>query len=578
MLSATVGVVALMILIDSSYNYGIEEETLARVWLTAQLGLALLTGMVAFTESRNWPKQRIWLAQGAGIVALLGYGAHLLFQIERARFEYVHLPRFFLLALVAHLFVSVAPYLTRRAVADFWEYNRTLFANFVVGATFTLILFAGLSLAVLAVDQLFNLNIDGRIYGRLFVLLAGIFNTSYFLYHFPKQYEFEAQDASYNVVFRNLCKYILIPIVVLYFLILYAYGAKIIGQWSLPRGFVGSLVIGFSVAGIFTYLLNFYLPDFDDSKIVHLYHRWFWPVLLPLTVLLFAAVFKRVGDYGFTEPRYLVLLTGIWLAGICVYFLFSKTDNIQFIPISLGAVALVAAVGGPLSAFSVAERSQTALLEKMLSGSGRWVNGSLKQGKAPMLKQEVDQATSILDFFDRRGLLEDAVWLPMPLDSFPADNMSYFGSSKVSRWLGLRSASYSETQYYINSADEPGKTDIRGYTAYYPLYTERFSGRAPENGFFFNVSTDRKKLLWQQAINNVATPVDSFYLLPTLQNWVSKTTDDVTSLQLTDETRIIDLTSRKASIRIQVDNAQVIKDSIGLHLNYLNGQLFMKEK
>ena len=83
---------------------------------------------------------------------------------------------------------------------------------------------------------------------------------------------------------------------------------------------------------------------------------------------------------------------------------------------------------------------------------------------------------------------------------------------------------------------------------------------------------------WQQAINNVATPVDSFYLLPTLQNWVSKTTDDVTSLQLTDETRIIDLTSRKASIRIQVDNAQVIKDSIGLHLNYLNGQLFMKEK
>ncbi|MBL7784237.1 MAG: hypothetical protein JNM22_23585, partial [Saprospiraceae bacterium] len=100
MLSATVGVVALMILIDSSYNYGIEEETLARVWLTAQLGLALLTGMVAFTESRSWPKQRIWLAQGAGIVALLGYGAHLLFQIERARFEYVHLPRFFLLALV----------------------------------------------------------------------------------------------------------------------------------------------------------------------------------------------------------------------------------------------------------------------------------------------------------------------------------------------------------------------------------------------------------------------------------------------------------------------------------------------
>lgn len=577
MLSAAVGVVAVMILIDSNYNSGIEDDVLGRVWLTAQLGLALLTGIVAFAESKNWSAQRIWLAQGVGILALLGYGAHLIFQLDRARFEYLHLPRFFLLALVAHLFVSVAPYLNRRSVADFWEYNRLLFANFVVGATFTLILFAGLSLAIVALNQLFNLDIDGRIYGRLFVLLAGIFNTSYFLYNFPKQYEFEAQDASYNVVFRNLCKYILIPIVVLYFLILYAYSAKIIGLWSLPRGFVGSLVIGFSVAGIFTYLLNYYLPDFDSSKIVRLYHRWFWPVLLPLTVLLFAAVFKRVGDYGFTEPRYVVLLTGIWLAGACVYFLFSKTDNIKFIPISLGAVALVAAVG-PLSAFAVAERSQTALLEKILARNDRWASGSLKQGTAPMLQEEISQATSILDFFERRGLLEDATWLPMPIDSFPSVSTAYFQHERVARWLGFRSVDAQEVTIYVSEENSYNKMDIRGYSQYFPLYTEHLRSNTPENGPFFLTSTDGKKLVWMEAKNNAVTALDSFYLLPTLQSWVSRTTDDVTSLVLTERENAIDLSSRKASIRVRVNHAQVHKDSSGLRLNYLNGQLFLKEK
>lgn len=577
MLSAAVGVVAVMILIDSNYNSGIEDDVLGRVWLTAQLGLALLTGIVAFAESKNWSAQRIWLAQGVGILALLGYGAHLIFQLDRARFEYLHLPRFFLLALVAHLFVSVAPYLNRRSVADFWEYNRLLFANFVVGATFTLILFAGLSLAIVALNQLFNLDIDGRIYGRLFVLLAGIFNTSYFLYNFPKQYEFEAQDASYNVVFRNLCKYILIPIVVLYFLILYAYSAKIIGLWSLPRGFVGSLVIGFSVAGIFTYLLNYYLPDFDSSKIVRLYHRWFWPVLLPLTVLLFAAVFKRVGDYGFTEPRYVVLLTGIWLAGACVYFLFSKTDNIKFIPISLGAVALVAAVG-PLSAFAVAERSQTALLEKILARNDRWANGSLKQGTAPMLQEEINQATSILEFFDRRGLLEEAAWLPMPIDSFPSVATAYFQSERMTRWLGFRSVDAQEVTIYVSEENSYNKMDIRGYSQYFPLYTEHLRSNTPENGPFFLTSTDGKKLVWMEAKNNAVTALDSFYLLPTLQSWVSRTTDDVTSLVLTERENAIDLSSRKASIRVRVNHAQVHKDSSGLRLNYLNGQLFLKEK
>ncbi|MBK7936853.1 MAG: DUF4153 domain-containing protein [Lewinellaceae bacterium] len=295
----------------------------------------MLTGLVAFAESADWGEKRGWLLQAAGLIALAVYWFVL--DPKSEAFEYVGIPRFMVLLLTAHLFTAVAPYLNKRSVADFWEYNRELFANIVIGGVFTMILFAGLALAILAVDQLFDLHIRSeRVYPRLFVLLAGVFNTSYFLFHFPQKYEFSDADAGYNAVFKNLCKYILIPIVGLYFLILYTYGGKIIATWSLPRGWVSSLVLGFSVAGIFTYLLNFYLPEHDDSAWARAFKRWFWWIQLPLTALLFVAVARRIGDYGVTEMRFLVAHLGVWLALTCLYFLFSKHDNIKYIPISLG--------------------------------------------------------------------------------------------------------------------------------------------------------------------------------------------------------------------------------------------------
>lgn len=571
MLAAATGVVVLILLIERSP--GPNEESLTHIWMVAQLGLALLTGIVAFAESAGWSAGRKWSAQGIGLALLAGYEWYLSMQ-PKTGFDILHVPRYILFLLAAHLFVSVAPYLNRRSVADFWEYNRRLFANFVVGATFTFILFAGLGLAILAVDKLFAWDAGDLIYVRLFVLLAGIFNTSYFLYHFPEKYEFETEDASYNAVFRNLCKYILIPIVGLYFLILYAYGAKIVATWSLPRGFVGSLVIGFSVAGIFTYLLNFYLPQFDDTKIVSGYKKWFWPVVLPLTALLFAAIGKRIADYGVTEPRYIVLTTGIWLAAVCIYFLVSKSDNIKFIPISLGISTLIVAIG-PLSAFSVAERSQTNLLQKILERNGRWENGRIKSGSAPMLQTETTQVESILEYFERREQLKNADWMPMPADSFPEETYSL--PSNIVSWLGIRGkVSDSPTFMQITGNRTSGKTDIRGFTQFYPIDPMVDRNSDVDNGYFFIRSEDGKKLLWLQARNGVTGALDSFNLQPALINWRSQTKGN--HLQLEEGMDFIDVTCAKGTARIRIEDAQLEINSDGLHLSGMNGSLFLREK
>lgn len=571
MICAVVGVGALFVLIESDS----EEHIWAPLWMVCQLGLPLLTGLVAFSESKNWTATRVWLLQVLGLAALAGY--YFLIDTKAPAFEHTELLRYLTLLFIAHLFAAIAPYLNKRSVRDFWEYNRELFANIIIGVVFTLILYAGLALAILAVDQLFNLDLEERIYMRLFFVLAGIFNTAYFLFHFPKNYEFEVADTGYNAVFKNLCKYILIPIVGLYFLILYTYGGKILATWNLPRGWVSSLVLGFSVAGIFTYLLNFYLPEHDESAHVRGYKRWFWWVVLPLTVLLFVAIGKRISDYGVTEERFLVAHLGVWLAATCLYFLFSKYDNIKFIPISLALFGLVFAFG-PLNAFKVSERSQVGILQKLFEKNGRWKDGRLVKSDSPVTKEEAAQIISALEYLDRRDALSRMAWLPMPVDSFPKSLKTYNDATRIAEWAGISSNDQNRYDYLTISTlrVEDAGLDVRGFTTFYHVMLNQYREK-PEQGYLFSLSDTTTRLEWKQAKSGKTSLIESFDLQPVLKKWEAQAKEGY-SLELSPTEACLNFTGRKGSIRLYVTDARIEKENGDLRFGHLNGYLFLKEK
>jgi len=585
MLCTLLGTIACFALIDNS-GPSDSEEFFARNWITCQLGLPFLTALVAYSESKGWSEKRGWLLQIIGFLALVGCWFWL--DTKAADFQWRILPQYLALMIVMHLAVAVAPYLNARSIRDFWEYNRQLFANLVVGAAFTLILFAGLALALLAVDNLFNINVQERAYAKLFVLLAGIFNTAYFLFHFPPAFTSirtltreeavadnptAVSDPAYNWVFRNLCKYILIPIVILYFLILYAYGAKIGIQWSLPKGWVSSLVIGFSVAGIFTYLLNFYLAEEDNRMIVKGFKRWFWWVVLPLTVLLFVAIGKRLSDYGVTEERYLVAVLGLWLAAACLYFLFSKNDNIKFIPISLALFALVWAFG-PLSAFAVSERSQKGILTEILERNGRFENGKIKPGTAPLTEPEQTQASSAIRYLEKRNALSDL--LPAPIDS------ALLESNGLLNWLNIgvaTSASISSLNISPQNSSEP--LDVRGFDmAYKAELNQNKDKESEEPGYFFCLSDDDKMLEWRQTKDGKTTLVEMFSLSPSIQKWLEKKdkNESYTHLRLPINERTITFNGRKGTLRFIVQELHIEFTGQEKRLVYCNGWILLKEK
>lgn len=569
MLFAVLG--TLRVMADIEYT---GPQTVDTVWMALQIGLPLSLGIGVLAESLGWRWWHQALLQAAGIGLLTWYALSL--DPNAPAWEQVHWPRFNGFLLAAHLLVAMAPYLNRSSIADFWEYNKRLFANFIIGAAYTLILYAGLALAVLAVNELFNLHIDNKIYLHLFVVLAGVFNTSFFLYHFPAAFQFGVQERSYNVVFKNLCQYILIPIVGLYFLILYAYSIKILVTWNLPHGWVSSLVLGFSVAGIFTYLINYLLPEHTDNKIVGIYRRWFWWVLLPMIVLLFVAIGRRISDYGVTENRFFVAHAGLWLLVMCVYFLRSKTDNIKFIPISLALFTLVAVLG-PFSAFQVAKRSQTGILHQLLEENGRFDGEKLKPGGAQITGPAADRIVSCLNFLEDRGALDHvAPWLPIPLQALPDADKAYNESTKLAAWLAIdfdaRTGNPRRFSQLISVSPErpANQLDITGYRTFYRLEIYDSRQRQDSTQDYFDLSKDQKALVWKKAGGQ--EEIDRFDLTPKLEAWKAAAQGKHCALPAGAES--FELRGAKSSVLLTLQSARF--NATTMKVEEVYGLLFVK--
>ncbi|MBK8672284.1 MAG: DUF4153 domain-containing protein [Bacteroidetes bacterium] len=66
---------------------------------------------------------------------------------------------------------------------------------------------------------------------------------------------------------------------------------------------------------------------------------------MPLIALLFVSIMKRINDYGITEWRYIGFVLGCWLLILSIYFIFSKSKNIFYIPFSLFIICILGTTG-----------------------------------------------------------------------------------------------------------------------------------------------------------------------------------------------------------------------------------------
>lgn len=310
------------------------------------------------TQKKPWIRYASSLVLGSiGIVLIFSFGEEI---------SEVEVLQFFVLNLALHLLVSFAGFIPKLYNQnEFWEFNKQLFIRILTAGLYSGFLFGGLALAITAVQNLFNVELNNNIYGYLFFIIAGIFNTLFFLAGIPDLNYSKSLELNYPKGLKNFTQFVLMPLISIYLIILISYEAKILVLFTLPIGWVSYLVLVFSIFGILSFLLIYPIAKDDGNLWMKTFNRWFYFLLIPLLGLLFWAILYRVFLYGFSFDRYYVLALSVWLSIVVFYFLIQNEPKIKFIPISMCIIALLTIIG-PQSADSISKYSQLSRFENYM--------------------------------------------------------------------------------------------------------------------------------------------------------------------------------------------------------------------
>ncbi len=397
------------------------------------------------------------------------------------KFMVISFTRFSLFTIALHLLIAFVPFTNKGGLNGFWQYNKIIFLRILISALYTIVLYLGLALALLAIEKLFKVNVSGKLYSDLWISLAGIFNTWFFLAGIPLNFSDLDLKKDYPKGLKIFTQYVLLPLVSIYLLILYAYMFKIIitAQW--PVGWVSYLVIGFSAGGILSLLLIYPVRNDENNKWILIFSRFFYFALFPLIILLFLAVKRRINDYGITEQRYFILVLALWLLFIAVYFLVSKSKNIKLIPVSLFILTMAASFG-PWGAFHISLASQENHLESLLNKYSMLHNKKITEAKDSIAFKDHKQISSIINYLvDVHGYKTLQPYFVQNLDSLFNNMQDNYDYTKVKEIHRLMKISYvaeyqtgpnenenTYTEFYPNSTNSV--LAIKGYDYFIPNY------------------------------------------------------------------------------------------------------------
>ena len=191
--------------------------------------------------------------------------------------------------------------------------------------------------SIFALFELKNID-EWKIFWYYMSTVWALFTPIYALSKIPKE-ESKVEVLVQNKFFIFILKYLLIPFIYIYFLILYSYSLKVLlNFWDWPKWIICWLVVSFSILGYIVYILS---HNLEENFLIKIYRKYFHFAVIPQIFMLFYAIYLRINQYDLTINRYLVVVFWIWLLVLSIYFIFSKTKKLSFVPVLLTIFVLL---------------------------------------------------------------------------------------------------------------------------------------------------------------------------------------------------------------------------------------------
>lgn len=209
------------------------------------------------------------------------------------------------------------------------------------------IMSGGLRLLLGSLNTLFNVSVNPYWYTTIFLLMLVTLAAMLWMSRLPKgEQKFNRMPLTSKFL-TGLIRYLFLPLVLGYLVVLYVYGAKILLAMELPRGgvcyYIHALMAG--CLGIELLLYPLLRKADAEGRGANAFEQWLvrWLpiIILPLLVLMTVAIGRRISDYGITVNRLYTLTLNLWYYAVCIGLFVTRARRIHWVTLSFAALFLL---------------------------------------------------------------------------------------------------------------------------------------------------------------------------------------------------------------------------------------------
>jgi len=387
-----------------------------------------------FAEGRNWPAiHGVLLALAAALaLACVGYFT----SVFATNHLFLFLGLIPLLMVAGHLRADTSQ-------GALWLFNARLWLAAFLAVVVGLLLAAGLTAIVGALDFLFGVDPPAKLYERIWglavSLVAPLYGLSLVPRHLDEEIDMGREKGSlHERGVSVLVNYVLVPVALIYALILHAFAAKIALVGELPRDQVATMVAIYAGGGTAVWLVGW--PWREQGALpLRLFNRgWFYLTPVP-TLLLALAIGRRLSDYGVTPDRYGIVIVALWMGFVTLYLAWRRNlADMRAVIAAIGLLLLVGALG-PFGANGLTVASQYQRLTALLADNGLLVDGKAKPAAALLPAELGASGYSMLEAIRAAGGLErlKPLFAGARDDPFAAHSDQWNRMTAIAAFMGL---------------------------------------------------------------------------------------------------------------------------------------------
>ena len=268
------------------------------------------------------------------------------------------------------LSIFVAPFFKQKDENGFWVFLMKNAKAAAIAGAISVVLIAAIDGLLFGFFNLFDIEVSNRPYTYSAIICSCTIFPILFFSGIPSIDECLQEAPALNKFQVSTNKFLFLPILSLYIILLYAYIAKIIIQWEMPKGMVSYLVSASMMLMLLRVTLT--LPERINPK--PSFEKKLLKILpaacIPLVILMSVGIMRRISDYGISEDRYYIAAVNIFYYIIIAILLIDKIRcKSKYIAIVFCSMFFIA-TNGPLSAINVTHRVWINSIETALAEEG----------------------------------------------------------------------------------------------------------------------------------------------------------------------------------------------------------------